>query len=338
MQYPSPARALLVALFVLASYACARAQQTTDSSEAYRGLMQHRMEMSNRSVEETQRRRFEDKKNDSPFPSDSKKSSAKPGVVRAVSPEEQKALARNERGLEYFSKSKFEQAIKEYEEAQRLYPALAAAHNNMGSAYFALARYEEAARAFTEATRLDPAYAQAHFNLALALIKLGREREASESLDAASRAYVAAGDEHLEAGRLQEAEESYRGLLQIDPDFAVAHQRLGAVYNAARRFGEAAASFKRALQKSPDDATALEGLAEACLGQRDYQAAADAAARAARLRPDSPNAHYISGLAHASLGQRDAALSDLARLRELKADAPAKSLSDFIEKISPDKK
>jgi regulator of sirC expression with transglutaminase-like and TPR domain len=57
----------------------------------------------------------------------------------------------------------------------------------------------------------------------------------------------------------------------------------------------------------------------------------------ARLRPDSANAHYQSGHAHASLGQRDAALNDLSRLQQLKADAPAKLLSDFIEKKAPAK-
>lgn len=308
-----------------------------DPMESYRILMQRRMEESQRAVNETLRRRFEENKERGRFPSDSD-ASAKPGVVRAVSPEELKALARNERGLEYFSKSDYGRAIKEYEEAVRIYPALAAAHNNMGTAYFALARYEEAAHSFREAVRLEPGYAQAHFNLALAFIKLGREREANDSLVSAARAYALTGDEHLVAGRLKDAEESYRALLQIDPDYAFAHQRLGLVHNAARRFDEAAAAFKRALQKTPDDAPALEGLAEAYLGLRDYNAALDAATHATLLRPDSANAHYLSGLAHASLGQRDQALADLARLQQLKAEAPAKLLSDFIEKRSPEKR
>jgi len=186
--------------------------------------------------------------------------------------------------------------------------------------------------------RLEPYYAQAHFNLALAFIKLGRERDASEALDAASRAYTAKGDEELEAGRLKEAEESFRALLQIDPEYALAFERICLVYNAARRFEEAAASFKRALQKNADEPSALEGLAESYLGLRDYAGAADAATHAARLRPDSSNAHLLAGLAHASLGERDAALADLAKLQQLKADAPAKTLSDFIEKRAPARK
>jgi len=142
MQYRDAARTVFASLFVLIITVSPRAQSSApDSSQALNTLMQHRMEMSNRSVEETQRRRFEDKKSDTSYPSDANRAGARPGVVRAVSPEEQKALARNERGLEYFSKNKYEQALHEYEEALKIYPSLAAAHNNMGSAYFALARY-----------------------------------------------------------------------------------------------------------------------------------------------------------------------------------------------------
>jgi tetratricopeptide (TPR) repeat protein len=343
MQTAHVARALLATLFLVTSAAvAARAQGRSglDPMEAYRTLMLRRMEESQRSVNEILRRRFEEGRERRRFPSDADKSreSAKAGVVRALTPEERKALARNERGLEYFSKNEYERALKEYEEAVSLYPTLAAAHNNMGSAYFALARYEESARCFREATRIDPTYAQAHFNLALASIKLGRERDANDSLLAATRAYVAEGDAYLDAGLLKEAEESYRALLQIDPDYTVAHQRLGLVHNAARRFDEAAASFKRALAKNPDEPSALEGIAETYLGTRDYTRAADAATHAARLRPDSPAAHYLAGLAHASLGQRALALADLARLQQLHADAPAKLLSDFIEKKAPEKK
>jgi tetratricopeptide (TPR) repeat protein len=333
------ARAALAALFGLACVGAARAQgRGADPAESYRVLMQRRMEEARRAVDNTIRRRFEENRDRTRFPSDSRDSGAKPGVVRAVSPEEREALAHNERGLEHFSKGRFEQALQEYEAAARAYPRLAAAHNNMGSAYFALGRYEEAARRFREAARLDPDYAQAHFNLALACIKLGREREANDSLVQAARAYVVNGDEHLSSGRLKEAEESYKGVLQIDPDYAVAHQRLGMVHNAARRFDAAAASFKRALARSPDDASALEGLAEARLGLRDYDAALKAAARAAALRPDSPNAYYLDGLAHASLGRRDAALDDLRKLRQLKAEDAAQLLSDFIDKHAPGRK
>ncbi len=348
MNAPNPARgrpaarprpSFVLPLAALALLACASAAraQGLDSAQALNTLMQHRREMSSRAVSETQRRRFEGGKSDTTFPSDAGKAAARPGVLRAVSPAERKALAHNERGLEHFAKGKLEQAVKEYGEAIRAYPALAAAHNNLGSAHFAAARFEEAAASFRRAAELDANYGQAHFNLALTHLKLGREREADAALQAALRAYYTAGDEHFKAGRPQEAEEAYRGMLQIDPEYVPALLRLGLVCNDARRFDEAAGYLRRAAARQPANPYAHEGLAEALYGLNRHDEAASAAERALKLSPEAPTAHYFAGLARASLGQRDAALSHLAKLKQLNSPDYARQLSDFIEKKSPAK-
>lgn len=341
MTHESPARRAPYILLTLVALALASAPpcraQAADSAQSLNTLMQHRREISNRAVEETQRRRFEDGKSDTTFPSDANKAGARTGVVRAVSPEERKALAHNERGLEHFANGKIEQAVKEYNEAIRANPNLAAAHNNLGSAHFAAARFEEAAASFRRAIALDPNYGQAHFNLALANIKLGHEREADAALQAALRAYYTAGDEHFKAGRLKEAEESYRGMLQIDPEYVPALLRLGLVCNDTHRFDEAAQYLRRAAARQPDNPFAHEELAEALYGLNRYEEAAASADRALKLSPDAPGAHYFAGLARAALGQRAAALSHLARLQQLKADNYARFLSDFIDKKSPAK-
>jgi tetratricopeptide (TPR) repeat protein len=327
---------LTLAAVALSCAQQARAQRTMSEAESMRTIMQSRMELSRRSIEETRRRRFEEGKSDSTFPSDAEKA-AKAGVVRAATPAELKALKHNERGLDLFSKGKVEQAIKEYEEAIRADPALAAAHNNLGSAHFAAGRFEEAAASFRRACALDAAYGQAYFNLALAHIKLGREKEAHEALTEALRAYNTAGEAHLKAGRLQEAEESFRGMLQIDPDYAPAHLRLGLVCNADQRFEEAAAHLQRVTSRHPTNSEAHEALAESLFGQNKHEEAAASADRALKLAPDSPDAHYLAGLARASLGQRDAALAHLAKLKQLNSPDYAKHLSDFIDKKAPAK-
>ena len=312
-----------------------RAQQPS-SSEQVNTLMIHRQEMSNRAVEETRTRRFEEGKSDSTFPSDMMVA-RKGGVVRALTPEEQRALQHNERGLELFSKGKLEPAMKEYQEAIRSDAKFAEAHNNLGSAYFAAGRFEEAAAAFRRACELDADYGQAFFNLALAEIKLGHEKEANEMLDAALHAYNSAGEAHLKAGRFKEAEEAFRGMLQIDPEYAPALMRLGLVFNAADRHEEAAQNVRRVVEREPANAAAHEILAEALYGLQKYEEAAASAERALKLSPNSPDAIYIAGLARASLGQRDAALAHLARLGQLKSPDLTQQLSDFINKKAPAK-
>ena len=327
----------LLTLAALALSVAPEARAQLDSSQSYRTLMQQRMEMSSRAVSEAQRRRFEEGKSDTSFPSDANRAGAKAGVVRVVSPEERKALAHNERGLGHFEKGRVEQAIREYHEAIRAYPTLAAAHNNLGSAHFAAARFEEAAAAFRRAAEIDANYGQAHFNLALAHLKLGREREADAALQAAVRAYFISGDEHFRADRLKEAEESYRGMLQIDPGYVPALLRLGLVCNTERRFEEAAQHLRLAARREPANPYTHEGLAESLQGLGQHEEAAASADRALKLSPDSPNAHYLAGLARVSLGQRDAALAHLARLKQLNSPTYAQLLSDFIDKKSPAK-
>ncbi|MET0646844.1 MAG: tetratricopeptide repeat protein [Pyrinomonadaceae bacterium] len=338
MNAPNSARRrfifLPLAALALLAFAPRAGAQGLDSSQALNTLMQHRREMSSRAVSETQRRRFEEGKSDTTFPSDASRAGARPGVVRAASPEERKALAHNERGLEHFARGKIEQAVKEYNEAIRAYPALAPAHNNLGSAHFAAARFEEAAAAFRRAAEIDANYGQAHFNLALTHLKLGREREAEAALQSALRAYYTTGDEHFKAGRLKEAEESYRGMLQIDPDYVPALLRLGLVCNDARRFEEAARHLRRAAERQPANPYAHEGLAEALYNLGRHEEAAASADRALKLSPEAPEAHYFAGLARAALGQRDAALAHLAKLRQLNSPDYAQLLSDFLDQKS----
>ena len=321
-----------VMLIVAAIGVCA---QQPSSSDNLNTLMSHRTEMSTRSVDETLRRRFEEGKSESAFPSDGR--NTKPGVTRALTPEQQKALQHNERGLQFFSKGKLENAIKEYQEALRSDPQLAAAHNNLGSAYFGAGRFEEAAAAFQKAGELDPNYGQAFFNLALTQIKLGHEKEANETLFAALRAYNSAGEEHLQANRLKEAEEAFRGMLQIDPQYPLALLRIALICNEAGRYEEADNNARLVTQREPNNATAHAILSEALYGARKYQEAVASADRALKLSPNFPYAHYFAGVARFSLGEREAALAHLAQLQKLNSVELAKRLSDVLNGKVPEK-
>ena len=331
--------ALLVCLVGLLSSASVQAQQRNgpDPMESYRILMEERRRMSERAVAETLRRRFEEHKDEARLPSETAVAGAKPGVVRAVSLAEQQALAHTEKGLDYFARNRYEQAIKEYDEAIHIYPQLAAAHNNMGSAYFALTRYDLASAAFLKAIQLDPNYGQAHFNLALTYLKLNRLQDADTALIAATRAYYITGDERLRAGDREAAEAAFKALLQIDPNYPPAHLRLGIIYNADHRYNEAVQAFKLVLKSQPQSAAAYENLGEAYYGQHKYTDALEATAHAIKLQPRAPGAYYIAGLAYAALDQPDGARAACAKLTELHADEYAQLLAAVIAKQTPHK-
>ena len=325
----------VITLSAASAFLASQAQaQQPSSTESLQTIMEHRQDLSRRAVEETKQRRFEEGKSDSNFPSDNVNATRR-GVIPALTPQQQNALKHNERGLELFSKGQFDGAMKEYQEAIRSDPKLAAAHNNLGSAYFAAGRFAEAATAFTRACELDPNYGQAFFNLALSQIKLGHEKEANETLNAALRAYNSAGEAELNAGHFKEAEEAFRGMLQIDPEYAPALLRLGLVYNSAGRYADAAQFLRRGAERDPSNAAAHELLAEALYGEQKYEEAAASAERSLKLSPNQPDAYYFAGLARASLGQRDAALAHLDKLRQLNSPKQTQQLLDFINQKAP---
>ena len=321
-----------VGFLVVLSTLTAHGQQPT-SSDSLNTLMSHRTEMSTRSVDETLRRRFEEGKSESTFPSDGR--TTKPGVTRVLTPEQKNALQHNERGLQFFSKGKLDNAIKEYQEAIRSDPQLALAHNNLGSAYFGSGRFAEAAAAFQKASELDATYGQALFNLALAQIKLGHEKEANETLFAALRAYNSSGEAHLKANHIKEAEESFRGMLQIDPEYPLALMRLALICNETGRYEEADANARRVILREPSNAIPHAILAEALYGGKKYEQAVESADRALKLSPNFPYAHYFAGLALATLGQRDAAVAHLGSLQKLNSPELAQRLSDFLNGKDP---
>jgi superkiller protein 3 len=327
--------ALLFAALACGGVAAPARGQSTGPAATYRRMAERQMERSTRAVEKMSRRQMEDRRGDA---KEGSRAEARPGVLRATTPEERQALEHYDRGLALFDKGRHEQAVREYERAVQLFPSLAAAHNNMGSALFTLARYEEAAAAFRRAAEIEPRYGQAHLNLAFVYAKLGREREAGEALASATRAFIETGDEQLGRGQLAEAAASFETLLTVDPDYCPALLRLGAVHNAARRYDLAAEPLKRHVRLRPDSAEGHERLAEALHGAGRHAEALTQAERAIALAPSSPGAYLFAGLAHAALGHPDRAAAAHARLLELKATEAAARLADYLDQKRPAKK
>jgi tetratricopeptide (TPR) repeat protein len=111
----------------------------------------------------------------------------------------------------------FLQALK-YERHARLLTQL-------GATYLALDDNLAARDTFDEAIRLDPDYEEALYNLAV----LDEKRSPQRSIELLERA------------------------IQIDPDYAIAHQALGRLYQRARDLVRAEYHFRRSLEIDPAD-------------------------------------------------------------------------------------
>ena len=151
------------------------------------------------------------------------------------------AEARNNLGLALINQGEVAEAIALFEEAARLDPANAGTHNNLGNAYFQSRRMEEAVAHYREALRLNPLLADAHANLGLALLRLGKMEESLACFDAA---------------------------LRINPANADTRSNLGLALTRLGRTEEGIVQYRTALQINPNhgDAHGNLGLALLQLG------------------------------------------------------------------------
>ena len=123
------------------------------------------------------------------------------------------------------------------------------------------------------------------------------DRQRRLTIDQAYRAAVAL---HRQ-GRLSEAEQAYRSVLQIESDHFGALHQLAELSNHTGRAGEAAQLITRALTLQPDSAAAYNTLGTALLAQRQTEEAIACYRRAIAARPDLVEAYSNLGTALLSL-------------------------------------
>jgi tetratricopeptide (TPR) repeat protein len=145
-----------------------------------------------------------------------------------------------------------------------------------------LARYDltgnldRAIQSLTEATRLDPGYAQAFAALGSAHWQKAQTKN--------------------DPGEKQLALESIRKSLQLDPNLAEGHIRLGEIYNKSGQSEEAIQEVQTALRITPGDVAAYGTLGDIYKKTRRYALAEDAYREAVRRRPDDWLGHLNLGL------------------------------------------
>ena len=132
------------------------------------------------------------------------------------------------------------------------------------------------------------------------------------------RALVADAMTHFQAGRLAEAERTYRAALAIVPaDPAVTHN-LGVAIAAQGHHRAAVSCFEEALRADPSFVSAHFNRGVALMRLGEIEEAIKAFSRAAQLDPQLYEAHRILGFLWLSRGERGRSLDHFARTYELR--------------------
>lgn len=144
-------------------------------------------------------------------------------------------------GLNAYSKGKFDQAIKDLEEASKLNPRDDKTRLNLGQSYEAQGKLDKALEEYKASLKVNPNQPHAYYNIAIIYKSQAKIEEAIQSLEKAielDKDFVAArvilGDLYGLQGEYDKAEEQYLTVIKMEP-FGLDLEELKAKLGILRR-------------------------------------------------------------------------------------------------------
>jgi len=178
-------------------------------------------------------------------------------------------------------------------------------------------------REFRLALEFSPNYATAHNWFAVQLSMLGRHAEALAEIKRAVEldplsliintnvAWV-----RYFARDLEGAIETFKKTLEMDPNYAFAHERLGQTYLEKGMFAEAVAELEKAVEFSPGNTEILSALGHSLAVSGNREGAAKILDRLNEISKDSYVSAYDKATIYLGLGKDDMALEYLGKAYE----------------------
>jgi tetratricopeptide (TPR) repeat protein len=180
------------------------------------------------------------------------------------------------RGTALAKQGKFEEAVKDYDQAIKLKPDLAEAFNNRGTALIKQGKYVEAVKDYDQAIKLKPDYAEAFNNHGTALAKQGKYVAAVKDFDQAielkpddAEAFYNRGTAFFRHGKYEEAVKDYDQAIKLKPDFWEAMTYIGLIQYESGQVEEAKKHWKQAASLNSNAAEPRLALAVALYIQGD---------------------------------------------------------------------
>ena len=255
-------------------------------------------------------------------------------------------------GIDSYQKGRYEDAIKDYDQAIILNPQYADAYNNRGIVKDDLGDFAAAIADYDEAIKLNPKYANAYYNRGIAKDNLGEYAAAAADFSETIRlnpkdadTYYNRGNAKTRLGEYTAAIADYDEVIRLNPKDAAAYNNRG---NAKSNLGDhtaAIADYDEVIRLNPKDAAVYNNRGNAKVRLGDYNAAIADYDQAIKLNPEYADAYYNRGVAKGNLGDHTAAVADFSEsiklnpeyakayynrgITKLKLDDKAGALEDF---------
>jgi tetratricopeptide (TPR) repeat protein len=223
-----------------------------------------------------------------------------------------------------------EESIKEFTTAVQLNPSDERARISLADALSAGGQYEAAERVLRAAVEILPSAGQAHYNLGRLYRLMARNLDAVQAFERAASLSPLVGIDHLYEtiaaihaveAQAESAIEVLQKRVEVSPNNAEAHRKLGEALLQHNRSDEALAEFLVALLIDPKSAQTYAGIGQLHLQRGRYVDAAAASRRAVALDPANRGARYSLGAALLRLGQTSEGEKEILEFERLQAEA-----------------
>lgn len=200
-------------------------------------------------------------------------------------------------------------------------------HYNLGNALFMLNKYEKAIKSYESALKLNPALTDAQENLAICLIGTGEKEKSLEYFKAAAAADASNSRVHhilaglyMEMGLYQEAENEINECISLKPDVIEDREELGKLLLRQNRLKESVEAFDNIIRLDPGNFPGYYHKAGACYKLGLKKEAVDCYRKAVQLDNESYRSYYNMAVALEELGDRKEAVEALNKAIALKPD------------------
>jgi tetratricopeptide (TPR) repeat protein len=222
------------------------------------------------------------------------------------------------------------ESIEEFRTAIRLNPSDERARISLADALNAAGQDADAERVLREATESLPGAGEAHYHLGRVYRLMARNVDAVGAFERAAALnpivgsdylYETIGAIHTVEANFDRAIDALQKRVDVSPNNAEAHRKLGEAYLQQNRPDEALAEFLVALLVDPRSADTYAGIGQLQLQRGKYNDAAEASRRAVDLDPAHRGARYSLGSALVRLGRTADGEKEIREFERLQAEA-----------------
>jgi len=241
-------------------------------------------------------------------------------------------------GVAYWADQQYDRSLEHLRAAIHLSPDDERARRAMADVLLKTGRFIDAAQVLKEALPVIPGSGQAHYALGQVYQNLSflpqavREFEESATFDplvGRDYLYQTIGGISVNQANFDGAVKAYAKRIDVNPNNAESHRKLGEIYFLQGRHDEALAEFSAALLIDPRDAEAYAASGQIYLRAGKFAEAVEPLRRALAVNAGHKEARYALATSLIRLGKTEEGKSELAVFQRMQAEVVASGQREF---------